>query len=240
MSRAPNIDPGAWSWSLTTVQVTGSAVSGPLNAVTVGGDATVDAEVTQGEDAFGAPGIVFRPRPPSNVTGTDGQQYLVGAEAIAGRMSDRLTPFTWRDLRLNMAFPAPKEGTIALVGYGGAFLSFDDTPAGDSRATLYVPYERDGNGVATKCHTIILDPAQKSIGIVHAEGNAIVLGEDKSITMRADASTVMIMEPGKFKVLANSIILRGNVAVGAQAEAGMPLLAGPASQPCVSFFLSPV
>jgi hypothetical protein len=129
-------------------------------------------------------------------------------------MGDRLTPFTWRDLRLNKVFPAPKPGTIAMVGYGGAFLSFDDTASGDTLATLYVPYAKDSNGVATKCHTIILDPAQKSIGIVHAEGNAIVLGDDGSITMRADGSTSVVLKPGTFQVAASNISLNGNVACG--------------------------
>ena len=239
MSRAPNIDPGTWSWSLTTLQITGSSVSGPLHAVTVGGEATVEGEVPQGEDAFGAPGIVFRPRPPETVTGADGQQYRVGAEAIGGRMSDRLTPFTWRDLRLNLAFPAPKEGTIALVGYGGAFLTFDDTPAGDSIATLYVPYEKV-NGVATKCHTIILDPAQESIGIVHGEGCAIALDSSKKITLRADGDTSVVVGPGICQITAASIVLKGNVTVGGNAAAGVPFTGGPAMLPCPSLFLSPV
>jgi hypothetical protein len=204
------INPECWSWGFTTVQIVGSNVSGPLHAVTVGGDATVEGEKPQNEEAFGALGIVARPRAPSDTTDDSGKTHKqVGAEAIAVRMGDRRTPFTWRDLRLNKVFPAPKEGTIALVGYGGAFLSFDDTAAKESRVTLYVPYDN-----ATKCHVITMDPAQKAIGIIHGQGNAIALGDDKSITMRADGSTSLLLKPGVFQVAATAISLNGNTACG--------------------------
>jgi hypothetical protein len=231
----PKIDTNLWgSLTLSTVAVTNSSVSGPLNAVVMDGDGTAD-ETAQNEDAFGAPGIVFRPRPPSNVVGNDGQRYKVGAEALAARMGDRITPFTWRDLRFNKVFPAPKPGTIALVGYGGGFLSFDDTGANESLATLYVPY---ANG--TKAHAIIIDPDQESIGIIHGDGGAIVIDKDNGITMRADGSTFATLGPGKFTVVADSINLRGNVALGANTAAAVPLLAGAASQPTPSVFFSPV
>ncbi len=105
--------------------------------------------------------------------------------------------------------------------------------------TLYVPYAKNGSGVATKCHTIVLDPAQKSIGIVHAEGNAIVLAEDKSITMRIDGSTSVVLKPGTCQIAAASIILKGNVTVGGNAAAGIPFTGGPSMLPCPSLFLSP-
>lgn len=228
-----NVDPGHWSWALTTVQITGSAVSGPLNAVTVGGDATVEGGTAQNEDAFGAPGIVFRPRPPSDEKGSDEQVYRVGAEAIAASMGDRLTPFTWRDLRLNKVFPSPKPGTIALVGYGGAFLAFDDVadPTNQNKklslATLYVPYDIDSTtGVAKKCHAIILDPAQEAIGIVHGDGVAIAMDKENGIVMRADGSTSLVLKPGTFQVAAENISLNGNTACGG--VAAFPVVNAPA------------
>jgi hypothetical protein len=208
----------SWSWSTATVQITGSNVSGPFNAVTVGGDATVEGETARDEDAFGAPGIVFRPRPPEKVLGKDRQVYTVGAEALAKRMGDRLTPFTWRDLRLNQVFPAPKPGTIAMVGYGGAFLSFDDAKDSNDRTnslvTLYVPYGKNGSGIPEHCHAIVLDPTQEAIGIIHGSGCAISLGKDNDITMRADGSTSLVLKPGVFQVAAEAISLNGNVACG--------------------------
>lgn len=228
---------------MSTLQITGSSVSGPLNAVTMGGDGTVEGEEARGEDSFGAPGIVFRPRPPSDVEGSDGQTYRVGAEAMGARMGDRLTPFTWRDLRLNKVFPAPKEGTIALVGYGGAFLAFDDATdgSGNSVATLYVPYAKSG-GVATKCHVICLDPAQNALGIVHGDGAAISLSED-GITMRSPGGTSSFqLTDTDCAIGAQNISLMGVVSIAkdpASLALAVPLLAGVASPPCTSLLLAP-
>lgn len=195
---APKLDPTIWgNLTLSTVAITGSSVSGPLNAVVMGGDGTAD-DTAQDEDAFGAPGIVFRPRPPGKTAGNDGQQYEVGAEAIAARMGDRMTPFTWRDLRFNKVFPAPKPGTVALVGYGGGFLSFDDTGAQETLATLYVPYS---NG--TKAHAIIVDPENESVKVVHADGMALLLENDRAILKNKPGNAYV-------EVGADGIILNGN------------------------------
>lgn len=61
-----------FTWTVTTMQITGSSVADkPFGAVLMGGDGTVPGEGPQGAEAFGAPGLVFRPRPPSSETGTD-------------------------------------------------------------------------------------------------------------------------------------------------------------------------
>lgn len=224
------------NWTITTLQITGSNVSGPLSAVLVGGDGTAGSETAQDVAAFGAPGIVFRPRPPEDVAGSDGQNYTVGAEALGVRQGDEIKPFTWRDLRINKVFPAPKPGTIALVGYGGAFLSFDDTDAGDSRTTLYVPYAG-----GTKCHTIVLDPEAEVIGIVHGEGMAIGMSKDGGIVARADSSTTWTLKPGLFQVIASKIVLQGNCVIGARPETAVPLSPGALTPPaCPSVFVSVV
>ncbi len=223
------------NWTITTLQITGSNVSGPLNAVLVGGDGTAGDETAQDVVAFGAPGIVFRPRPPESVSGSDGQDYKVGAEALGVRQGDEIKPFTWRDLRINKAFPAPKPGTIAFVGYGGAFLSFDDTAAGDSRTTLYVPYAN-----RTKCHTIVLDPESEVIGIVHGEGMAIGMSKDGGIVARADGSTTWTLKPGLFQVIASKIVLQGNVVAGARPETASPVLPAATTLASPSVWLSVV
>jgi hypothetical protein len=228
------------NWTITTLQITGSVVSGPHNAVLVGGDGTAGGETAQDVEAFGAPGIVFRPRAPEERDNADGHTYKLGAESLGARMGDNIVPFTWRDLRFNEVFPAPKPGTVALVGYGGAFLSFDDTTSVDSkgsnynRATLYVPY---ANG--TKCHTIVIDPDQDAIGIVHGSGLAIAMSESGGIVARADDTTTWMLKPGVCQIMADSIALKGNVTIGGDAAAGIPFSGGPAMLPCPSLFLSP-
>jgi hypothetical protein len=150
-------------------------------------------------------------------------------------MGDELIPFTWRDLRLNKVYPAPKPGTVALVGYGGAFLSFDDTDAGETLATLYVPYEG-----GTKCHSIILDPKQKTIGIVHGSGLAIGMSADGGIVARADGSTSWTLTPGLFQAIAAKIVLQGNVVAGADPAKARPVLPGAATLASPSVWLSTV
>jgi hypothetical protein len=71
--------------------------------------------------AFGAPGVVWRPRPPENGKVT---------ETIWARLAGKLLPIAWRDLRWHKAAPSPAVGTIMLVGYGGGYLRFKDVDAG--------------------------------------------------------------------------------------------------------------
>jgi hypothetical protein len=211
--------PMQFQWSVSTMQITGSSIADkPFGAVLMGGDGTVAGEGPQSAEAFGAPGLVFRPRPPSDETGSDGQQYRVGTEALGARMGDELIPFTWRDLRFNKAYPSPKPGTVALVGYGGAFLSFDDTSALETRATLYVPYADN-----TKCHTIVIDPSQDAIGIVHGDGLAIGMTGAGGIVARADGGTTWTLKPGLFQVVATKIVLQGVVSAGANTTSAVPV-----------------
>jgi hypothetical protein len=212
----------SWNWSLTTMQVTGSAVSGPFNAVTVGGDATVAGEQSQNEDAFGAPGIIFRPRPPSDETGSDGQVVKgLGAETLAARMGDRLTPFTWRDLRLNKIFPAPQPGTIALVGYGGGYLSLDDTPAKETELTLRVPYS------SGREHVIVLDPNLNTLTITHGDGASVTMTTDQvtvsaPATVHVNAPTVLLgSSPGNPVACVADLV---SVAVPAMTCNGVPVI----------------
>lgn len=223
------------NWTITTLQITGSTVSGPHNAVLVGGDGTAGAETAQDVEAFGAPGIVFRPRAPEERDNADGHRYKLGAEALGVRMGDNIQPFTWRDLRINEVFPAPKPGTVALVGYGGAFLSFDDTDALDSRATLYVPYAG-----GTKCHSIVLDPAAEVIGIVHGEGMAIGMSKDGGIVGRVDDATSFTLKPGLFQVIAAKIVMQGNCVLGGNPATAVPLAPGALTPPlCPTVFVTP-
>lgn len=223
----------------TFLRVLGSTVVGRHSAVTVGGEGGVGGlgdfnadepgERVEDAEAFGAPGIVFRPRPPSPHDGDE-----LAAEALAGRLGGRDVPVAWRDLRLNRNYPAPKAGAVALVGYGGGFLSFEDTgSAKESTATLYVKY-------GSKAHAIVLDPAQESIMVIHGDGLAITMDPDNGITMRADELTYANLAPGKFFVQASSIVLKGNVAAGANPLAAAPVAPALATLASPSVFLSTV
>ena len=160
------------------------------------------------------------------------------------RVGDGLIPMTWRDLRLNRAFPAPKAGTVALVGYGGGFLSLDDTDAnsGDQKATIqvfYCPYSFSG-GVPAKAHCIIVDPVE-GISIIHGDGASFLMGKDKSIMLQSpDGQSFVKVQDGMVTIQTALLILNGGaVVVGNPMGPIAPLLAGPASPPCPRLFVNP-
>ncbi len=237
-------------WAISYMEVRGSTVEGRHNAVLVGGAGAVgsfsedpeeDGEVEQDAEAYGAPGIVFRPRPPEEVDVPDGTETL-GAEAMAARVGDKLVPLAWRDLRFNRIYANPKAGSVALVGYGGGFLAFEDSSnSGDQKATvcvLYCPREFS-NGVHAKAHSLIMNPVENTVALLHGDGMAMVMDPDNGITLRADATTYANLQPGKCTIVADSINLRGIVALGADTTTAVPLLPGAASQPTPSVYFSP-
>jgi hypothetical protein len=137
------------------------------------------------------------------------------------------------------------------VGYGGAFLSHAMTAenTGSKKgnvSTLYVPHDFDGSGVPQKAHAISIDPTpgNSSITLVHASGLVLTLTEDAGagpgIVASVDASTFLRMSAGELTLQAAKVMLKGAVYLGAQAEAGLPLLPGVASPPGPSVFVSPV
>jgi hypothetical protein len=207
-----------------------------------GGEQANEQEVFQGL------GLIGRPLPP------EGDLF---AEAICMRTGDGLMPLGFRDLRLNRSVnpgggvTTPAEGQLMFVGYGGAFLSHA-MMAGNSGSkrgnvsTWYVPYAFDGAGVPGKAHAISIDPTEgnSSISIVHGDGVIVTLTEDAGsgspgIVWAVNGATFGRMSAGEFVVQAAKIVLKGNVYLGGQAEAGLPLLAGPASPPSTSIFISP-
>lgn len=214
------------NWAISYLEITGSTVYGPHAAVLVGGEGSVGDETSQDTEAYGAPGVVFRPRPPEAVQTPGGEQRLT-AEAMGARTADGLVPFAWRDLRLNRAFPAPKAGTVAFVGYGGGFLSLDDTDAdsGDqkaTRATLYAPFEFS-DGVAAKAHAVILDPEKNAVSVVHADGSAVLLTESGVIMKSPDGTAFIELQDGKIILNAPQVVVRGGMLIGSEAGPVFPL-----------------
>lgn len=233
-------------WVSTFVKITGSTIAGKHSAVLVGGSGlagglgSVDDDPDDGEgvtdaENYGGLGLVSRPRVAETL---DGDKLT--AEALGMRKSGDIVPIAWRDLRLNRRFPAPKPGTIALVGYGGGFLSFDDgadSPDG-SVVTLYCPYAFDGNHVAQKAHVLTFDPTTEAVALVHGDGLALTMDPDNGITMRADSQTWLTLKPGEFTVFAAKSTIQGTVVLGQNPAGASPVLPGPATLASASVFLS--
>ena len=172
---------------------------------------------------------------------SDGSSEELKAEAYGTRRGDQVIPITWRDLRFNRVFPNPEPGTVALVGYGGGFLSFGDASGGDgygSVTTLYCPYDFT-DGVPAKAHVLALDPDGEFVSLIHGDGYALVMDASNGITMRGDGGTWLSIKAGVIELAASSISLLGNVALGRDTTSAVPLLAGSASQPTPSVFFSP-
>lgn len=221
------------SFLFSAVRVVGSTVAGKHSVVLVGGDGSGGAGMTDAE-AYGGLGLVFRPRPPETVDGEE-----LHAEAMSARLGSGLTPLAWRDVRLHRAFSNPKEGTMALVGYGGGFLAIEDTANKLSAMTMYVPYAYSG-GEPQKAMAVAIDPEQESLMLVHGDGYAVVLDKDNGITNRSsDGKSYTQLKGGAFSVVADTISLQGNVSAGANTATAIPLLPGVASQPTTSVFFSP-
>lgn len=205
-------------------------------AVTDTTDADEAGEVAAEQWGYGPLGLVARPLPP------DSRGF---AEAAALRVDGGLLPIGWRDLRLyeslGGAGGTPAAGQVMLAGYGGAFLAHSINAAGDNVSTWYVPHARNSDGVPQAAHAIAIDPTEgnSSITVLHASG-AVVTLTDQGITLAVDGETFLALSPGACTINAAKVTIKGNVYLGAQAEAGAPLLPGPASPPSPSVFVSPV
>jgi hypothetical protein len=166
-----------------------------------------------------------RPRAPTK--GGDGVQQYV--ETVFYRTGDGLVPISYRDLRLNEFFPAPKEASVNVVGYAGAFdaneATFDNAgkPKSSTR-TIYVPYAFS-NGAPTKAHAIVVDgtAGNESIAIVHGDGMAITMmhGGKNSVVVKNKAGDAYV------EVNDDGIVANGNLVVNGGATIGSPTAAIP-------------
>jgi hypothetical protein len=224
-------------WVSSFFRVLGSTVVGneqtDESAVLFGVDGTVTGFGSFDEDepgeqmvdveALGALGIIARPRRPSKNSKTGKEE---AAEGYGLRTPAGIKPLAYRDLRLNRRFPSPKEGTIAFVGYGGAFLAFDDADGDTSHATLYVPYERNGSGVVTKAHMVTIgkdDSGKPMLALISGEGPRVTLLDDEVVVANKDGSTRLEVNDA------------GVNAVGPFKAASGADLGGPTSVPLAKF-----
>jgi hypothetical protein len=201
-------------------------------------------EVAEQSSIWGALGMVFRPLKPESI---GGQAYA--AEAVCVRTADGLVPISWRDLRLNAFFPnGTPEGRVGLVGYKGGLHTIDVNSAGNANIqTLYVPYAHDGNGVPQKAMVLTLDtssPGNEHITMSIGGGTSgfqFTMNEEDGVQFRTpDSATLVNIREDEITLAASKIMLKGNVYVGAAAEAGVVMVGGPASPPCPSLFMSSV
>jgi len=222
------------------------------NVAGIGGfDATSDepildnsddsGEYNENTEVYGSLGVIGRPLPPETVSGRSAH-----AEVACLKTADGLVPIATRDLRLKMPGEGPGEGTVALIGYGGGFHSLDPVNDGDDGTihVLYCPYSFTG-GVATKAHSIILDPTagNESIILVHGDGMAITMADDaligKHLLLKNDSGDATIrLDSQGITMTASKIVLKGGVIIG-DPVAAQPLLAGVASQPSTKLWFSP-
>ena len=255
------------NWFLSWMGITGSTVSGEHSAVLVGGEGACSgfSDDNTGEkavdcEAYGALGIVVRPRTPEAVETSDGLTTLQ-AESIGCRSGDGMTPLAWRDLRLNRAFPAPKSGSVAMVGYAGGFIAIEDVmqkgesadlPSGgpnpnatqNSVITTYCPYGRpsgEKEGAPTKAHCVVLDPVEETVSIIQGDGSSVLLSPDGAIVRAADGvARIQIENGGKITIVGNVTVV-GTVVAGVNPAkpggAGVPVLCG-AGIPSVSLMVA--
>jgi len=187
-------------------------------------------ETSTAEENYQSIGIIGRPLPP------DGEDSL---EALFARTGDGMVPFAYRDARLHRHYPNPGEGDLAFVSYGGGFHSMSLNDSGETIHTLYVPYEYSG-GTPQKAHAVVMDPdPANGITLTHGDGYQVALTSDGILMRSSGANTFIHLKDGEIKIQAAKIFIKGNTYLGAQAETGVPLLAGSASPPGPSVFISP-
>lgn len=204
-----------------------------------------DGEVSPNAEMFGALGFISRPADPEAIAG---KEYA--CEALCLRTEDGLVPFSWRDLRLNSFFEnGVPAGRISMVGYGGGFYAIDltDDKNGDqltNNHTIYAPYDYS-DGTPNKAMVIQLntEPGNENITMSIGGGSSgfqMTITEDDGLQVRTpNDETLFNIREDTITLAADKIFLKGNVYVGSQAESGIPLLAGSASPPCPSLFVSP-
>jgi len=216
-----------------------------IGSLTEDETAETKGEISEQSEMFGALGILGRPLP---LDDSKGKEYV--CDTVCIRTSDGLIPISWRDFRLNNAFPNGfPEGRIAMVGYGGGFHTIDltDELSGDQKSSvhfIYAPYSFSG-GTPSKAMAICLDttPGSENISMSIGGGESgyqFTMNEKDGLQVRTpDAATCFNIREKEILLTAEKIMLKGNVYVGSQCEVGIPLLAGPASPPCPSLFVSP-
>jgi hypothetical protein len=177
-----------------------------------------EGETAPAQEFYGALGRIAAPRRPTKL-GKD----TIRVEGVAARRGDGLVPIAVRDLRLHAFFPNPKEGTIADVGYAGAFASNEPTFNADGTPkstvwTLYVPFAFNGSGVPTKAHVFTIDSTTGNVAIslVHADGMGLLMtaGGKNSAVLRNKAGNAYVEVNDDGVTVNGQTVVNGGLAVG--------------------------
>lgn len=169
-------------------------------------DGGVEGSAT--DPLFSAIGVVARPRVPVEADQATGTEPEGACEAVFARFGDELVPIAYRDFRLT-ARVNPKDGEVCVVGYGGGFLSLADcTDLRGTVATLYAP-KLKADGTIDKAHALFLDPEANSVGLVHADGPAVLLTEAGLVIKNAGGDGFLELAETQTKLSAQTMFLTG-------------------------------
>lgn len=94
--------------------------------------------------------------------------------------------------------------------------SFHQIQGGSGLQILYVPFDRDSNGVAQKAHSISMDPASgnEHIAIVHAKGHCLILNQDGNALLKSANGEHCIGVDDNGIVMSGLMQLLGGIAAG--------------------------
>jgi hypothetical protein len=172
-----------------------------------------------GIEGYGTLGLVVRPPPPDTTGGRDRH-----AEVLCLRTSDGLVPISWRDVRLNQAFPNPEPGDVVVVGYGSNFVKLgidgrisvatttDGTPQGQ-----LVQVQLAGDGL------VVLGPwgkityGQEGLHLLHYSGARIDLGGIGGLPPPLDALGL-----GSYAIVSAAMVKVQSTAVTLGPAGGLP------------------
>lgn len=207
---------------LVATTVSGTAKFLLANVEGLAGDGGVQ------EETYGQIGVVVRPRYPTS-TGY--------AEVLCSKGGDNLYVIGGRDARTHARFPAPKDGDVALVHDGGAFLSLSDNGdtvpvpslppgedassaplAGTSKSTVITMLapQVDGSGAVSKSHALILDASSEgqSASLIHMLGMALLMTKEKNVILKNADGSQWIQLSDSAILLNGTTQLLGGVVVG--------------------------
>lgn len=94
--------------------------------------------------------------------------------------------------------------------------SFHQIQGGSGLQILYVPFDRDSDGVAQKAHSISMDPAEgnEHIAVVHAKGQCLILNQDGDALLKSANGQHCIGVNDEGIVMSGLMQLLGGIAAG--------------------------
>lgn len=179
------------------------------------------AEASDEEPVYGVPGVFVRPRDP------DADPKIGGAEYIAARTTDGLTPIAGRDLRISTARGNVNKGSVGIGGYGKGFLALEDESTGGGNTfVLYVPYAFS-NGVPSKAHTFTIDskPNGETIVLLHGSKAYFSISPTGVISLVSPSGQQFITVSDEGVAVSGAVKMTTGAVIGAVAGAKPVIIA---------------